>query len=52
MSAQRWLPSAPEISRETLAVLAGAIIAGLVIQQWPALKEWLRDNGVLPATGR
>lgn len=49
---QRWLPSAPEISRETLAVLAGAVLAGLVIQHWPAFKAWLRENGVLPTTGQ
>lgn len=40
----RWLPNAPQISREALAVLAGAVIAALIVSQIPPLKKWLQEN--------
>lgn len=40
----RYLPTVPEISREALAVVAGAIIAAIIFQQFPALKAWVRER--------
>ena len=42
--ADNWLPTLPQISRETLAVLAGALIVALVVSQSPTLKAWLHEN--------
>lgn len=28
----RWVPTLPEVSRETLIVLAGAVVAGLLLR--------------------
>jgi len=36
------LPSVPEIVRESLIVLGGAIIAAAVIGQLPALRDWIK----------
>ncbi len=40
----RWIPSAPEISRETLAVIAGAILAAWIFSELPAVKKWVADR--------
>jgi hypothetical protein len=48
MTAARIIPTAPEILREALIVLAGAAIAALVVSQVPALRAWLSANS---ATG-
>lgn len=38
------LPDMPAIIRESLIVLAGAIIAAAVIGQIPSLREWIKDQ--------
>ena len=40
----RWVPSLPEISREALAVIAGAILAAVVFSQLPSLRTWVSDR--------
>jgi hypothetical protein len=40
----RWLPTLPEISREALAVIAGAILAAVVFSQLPPLRNWVADR--------
>jgi hypothetical protein len=40
----RWYPTAPEVSRETLVVIAGAIVAAIVFSKSPALKAWVADR--------
>lgn len=40
----RLIPTAPEVVREALAVIGGAILAALVVSQVPALKQWLQEN--------
>ncbi len=40
----RYLPTLPEISRETLAVVAGAILAAAVFAALPALRQWVADR--------
>lgn len=48
--ADRWLPSAPEISREALAVLAGAVLPAVIFSQLPALRQWVAER--LPTAPR
>ena len=36
------LPTGPEVLREALIVIGGAIIAAAVIGQLPALREWIK----------
>ena len=45
MAAVRIIPTVPEVAREALVVLAGAILAALVVSQIPALRAWLERNG-------
>jgi hypothetical protein len=42
--AGRWVPNAPEVSREALTVIAGAIVAAWVIGNLPALRAWLQQQ--------
>lgn len=39
---KNYLPTMPEISREALAVIAGALIAALIVGQLPGVKAWIR----------
>lgn len=36
------VPTIPEISREALIVIGGAILAALVMSQFPAVKTWIK----------
>lgn len=36
------LPTLPEIGREALIVLAGALLAALIIGQFPGAKAWIK----------
>ncbi len=40
----RYLPNLPEISRETIAVVLGAIAAAFIFSQLPALKRWVAER--------
>ena len=40
----RFLPTLPEISREALAVVLGAIIAAGVFAALPDLRQWVADR--------
>lgn len=42
------IPSVPEIGRETLIVLAGALLAALIVGQLPGVKAWMREQWQLP----
>ena len=44
MTVKAYLPTLPEISREALAVIAGAIIAAAVLSQFPTVKAWIKAN--------
>lgn len=37
-----FIPSLPEITREALIVLAGALIAAVVVGNVPGLREWVK----------
>lgn len=38
------IPSFAELSRETLIVLGGAVLAALIVGQSPPLREWLKKQ--------
>lgn len=38
------IPSVPELGREALIVVGGAVIAALVMSQFPALRAWIRKQ--------
>ncbi len=41
---KRYLPSLPQVSKETLAVLAATVIASWVISKVPAWQRLVREN--------
>ena len=41
---KKYLPGLPEVSRETVTVIAGAIIAAFIISQFPTVKKWIKDQ--------
>lgn len=41
MKLPKFVPSAPEVGREALIVIGGAILAALIISQVPGLKAWI-----------
>jgi hypothetical protein len=38
------VPSLPEITREALIVIAGAVLAAFVVGRLPALRDWIKDQ--------
>ena len=36
------IPSVPEVGREALIVLAGALIAALIVGRVPAIRDWIK----------
>lgn len=38
------IPSVPEVSREALIVIGGAILAALVMSQFPAVRAWIKEQ--------
>jgi len=36
------VPSAPAVAREALTVIAGALLAALVMSQFPSVKAWIK----------
>lgn len=42
MKAPAWLPTAPEVVREALIVVAGAAVAAVVVGYLPEFKAWLK----------
>lgn len=38
------IPTAPEIGREALIVLAGALVAAAIIGQFPSVKAWIKKQ--------
>jgi hypothetical protein len=39
-----WIPTLPEIGRETLIIMAGALIAALILSRWPAGRDFIQKN--------
>jgi hypothetical protein len=40
----KWMPSAPEIARETIIVLGGALVAAAIVGAFPQLRDWIRSQ--------
>lgn len=45
---KQWLPSASDVARETILVLAGAVLATVILNSLPGLKKWLKEKGAIP----
>lgn len=41
MKVPKFVPSVPEVAREALIVIGGAVLAALVISQVPGLRAWI-----------
>lgn len=39
---KKIIPSLPEIGREAVIVLGGAVLAALIVGQFPALRNWIK----------
>jgi hypothetical protein len=39
-----WIPSLPEIGRETLIIMAGALLAALILSRLPAVRDFIQKN--------
>ena len=44
MKLSNALPSLPDITREALAVIAGAVLAAFVMAQFPSVKGWIKKQ--------
>jgi len=44
-----WIPTAPELARETIIVLGGAILAAAIISNVPALRDWIKNAWGTPS---
>ena len=42
MNLKNIIPSAPEIGREALIVIGGAIVAAIIMGYVPALQDWIK----------
>lgn len=42
MQIDKAIPKAPELIRETLIVIGGAIIAAAIVGNLPALRDWIK----------
>lgn len=40
----KFIPTAPEIGREAIIVLGGAIVAAFILSQVPSLKAWIKEQ--------
>ena len=38
------IPKLPEITREALTVILGALLAAAIVSQFPAVKAWIKDQ--------
>lgn len=40
----KWIPTAPEVVREAVIVIAGALLAAFVIGRIPGARAWIQTN--------
>lgn len=38
----KFIPSLPEVGREAIIVLAGALLAAAIMSQFPSVKSWIK----------
>lgn len=43
MKLPAWVPTPPEIGREALIVLGGALLAALIVSQLPPVKRFIKS---------
>lgn len=49
MALPKWVPSVPEVTREVVIVLAGALVATLIVKSLPPdIKSWFTFNDPPP----
>ena len=41
---KKIIPSVPEVGREALIVLGGALLAALIVGQIPGLRDWIKSQ--------
>lgn len=41
---KQFLPTAPQISQEALKLIAGALLAALIVGQLPGVKAWVKKQ--------
>lgn len=39
-----FIPSLPEVGREAIIVLCGALLAALIVGQSPPLRDWIKKQ--------
>ncbi|WP_183026989.1 hypothetical protein [Variovorax sp. UMC13] len=44
------IPTPMEVGREVLIVVGGALVAALLISNWPWARKYIRDAWALPVT--
>lgn len=44
MNIKPFIPSVAEIGRETIIIMAGALIAALILSRLPAVKNFIQKN--------
>ncbi len=41
---KNWIPTLPEIGRETIIIMAGALLAALILSRLPAVRNFVQSN--------
>ena len=47
MNVKQYLPSAPQVSKETIAVLIATVAAAWIISRFPSVREFVNSNSVV-----
>jgi hypothetical protein len=40
----RIIPTVPEVTREAIIIIGGALLAALVMSQFPGVKAWIKQQ--------
>lgn len=50
MNVKAFIPSPAEVGRETIILICGALLAALIMSQWPAGRSYIRNAWGEPGT--
>lgn len=50
MNVKAFIPSPAEVGRETIILICGALLAALIMSQWPAGRTFIRNAWGEPGT--
>lgn len=50
MKFEKYLPTLPQLTAETLAVIGATLIAAYVFSRFPAVQKFINDNSVTVRT--